>query len=328
LDRITNLDLSDFRGMVDAMGHRAFGSEWKNVRPGVSRQSHLNRIRGALGPMTQHSPLTFTELSGPGSKTKVAFTADFEKLTYKRVVDKMLSSPSMDITEGSASTTEKNRQDVLLGTGGGRTDVNNGTFFAEAIAGGNRNVRDNDRQRDQERVAVATKFEQPMAIFDGWVRIDATMTGSRATVHESGQFPVEIAIPLTELQGAREHQEDPPPTFTRDVTTGFVDDPSRTPAPKPVSRQSEFPEVEGPPPVPIKAPPPTPAVAPRPITSLPHVEQLLGRLRLKIKTGPASPGYGRIASPLGDPLDRDAIELTESPISSPPPTPGGDSRPS
>ncbi|OBI96313.1 NUDIX hydrolase [Mycobacterium sp. 1465703.0] len=325
MDRVINLDVSGLHGMVDAMGRRAFGSGWKSIGPGVIWQSHINRIRGAFGSMTQHSPLTL-ELSGPGPKTKVSFTADFEKLTYKRVVDKMLSSPSMEITEGSTSTTEKNRQDVLLGAGGARTDINNGTGFAEAIGLGNHNVRDNDRQRDQERVAVATKFEQPMAIFDGWVRMDGTMTGSRATVHESGLFRVEIAIPLSELEGAREHQENLPPTFTRDAKTGFIDDPSRPAAPQPVSRQPHLPEVDGPPPVPIKTPPPTPAIAPPPSTRDPFLRQLGERMRLKINTGPFAPrsAYGRLASPPGEPT-LEAIELTESPVSSVPPTPLGDS---
>src|ERR1700743_2738613 len=244
----------------------------------------------------------------------------------------MMPSPSMEIPEGSASTTEKNRQVLAQGAAGGRGgDVFDSTILGEAIGGGNQSVRDNDRQRDQERVAVATKFEQPMAIFEGWVRIDGTMTGSKATVHESGLFPVEIAIPLTELQGAREHQEDLPPTFTRDFTTGFVDDPTRTPAPPSVRNTPVIPEVEGPPASPVHVPSPTPVVAPRPTTPESLAKQLLKRMRPVIDTSPlgsrpSSPGPSRVTSPVADPrLDPAAIELTDSPASSAPSSPRGDS---
>ena len=298
MDRVTNLDVGGLRGMLDSMGHRAFGNDWKNVRSNVTKRSHLNRFRGALAGMTQHSPLTFTQLSGRGSKTKVSFTADFEKLTYLRVSDKMLSSPSMEITKGSASVEEHNRQVSTQGALGGRGgDVNDGMVLGEAIAGANQTVRDNDGQREQERVAVATKFEQPMAIFEGWVRIDGTMTGTKATVHESGLFRVEIAIPLTELQGAREHQDDLPPTFTRDAQTGFVDDPSRNPPSEPVH-------------------------AARPIKPDTLAKQPLKTMGSNVITSPsgsrpASPGPSRVTSPVADPrMDPVAIELSRSPTSS------------
>ena len=201
MDRVTKLDVSGLHGMLDSMGRRAFGNDWNKVRSEVSSWHHLNRIRAALPAMTQHSPLTRTKLSGPNSKTKVSFTADIEQLTYKRTI-KTLSSPSMEITEGSASTTERNRQVSAQGALGGRGgDVNGGSVLGEAMAGGTETVRDSERVRDQQRVAVGTKFDQPMAIFEGWVRLDGTMTGSKSTVHESGLFPVEIAIPLTELAG-------------------------------------------------------------------------------------------------------------------------------
>jgi hypothetical protein len=60
------------------------------------------------------------------------------------------------------------------------------------------------------------------------VRIDGTMTGSKATVHESGLFPIEIAIPLSELLGSRTHDDVLPPTFDRLNPAGFVNIPQRT----------------------------------------------------------------------------------------------------
>ena len=203
MDRITNLDVGGLPGMLDSMGHRAFGGGWKGVRSKVSNWYHLNRVRGSLPGMTQHSPLTRTQLSGPGSSTKVSMTADIEELTFRRVIDP-LSSPSFEVTEGSDSTITRNRQiseQVALGGRGG--DVAGSPVLGEVIGGASKTVRDGDRVRNRERVAVATKFDQPMAVFEGWVRLDATMTGSKATVHESGLFPVEIAIPLSELQGSR-----------------------------------------------------------------------------------------------------------------------------
>ena len=236
MDRVTNLDVSGLHGMLDSMGRRAFGNDWKDVRSEVSSWHHLNRIRAALPAMTQHSPLTRTKLSGPNSKTKVSFTADIEQLTYKRTI-KTLSSPSMEITEGSASTTERNGQVSVQGALGGRGgDVNGGSVLGEAMAGATETVRDSERVRDQQRVAVGTKFDQPMAIFEGWVRLDGTMTGSKSTVHESGLFPVEIAIPLTELQGSRTHDFKLPPTFTRDSQSGFIDEPRPKPPRDPVDQ--------------------------------------------------------------------------------------------
>ena len=236
MDRVTNLDVSGLHGMLDSMGRRAFGNDWNNVRSEVSSWHHLNRIRAALPAMTQHSPLTRTKLSGPNSKTKVSFTADIEQLTYKRTI-KTLSSPSMEITEGSASTTERNRQVSVQGALGGKGgDVNGGSVLGEAMAGATETVRDSERVRDQQRVAVGTKFDQPMAVFEGWVRLDGTMTGSKSTVHESGLFPVEIAIPLTELQGSRTHDFKLPPTFTRESQTGFIDEPRPKPPRDPVDQ--------------------------------------------------------------------------------------------
>jgi hypothetical protein len=176
MDRVTNLDVSGLHGMLDSMGRRAFGNDWNNVRSEVSSWHHLNRIRAALPAMTQHSPLTRTKLSGPNSKTKVSFTADIEQLTYKRTI-KTLSSPSMEITEGSASTTERTRQVSAQGALGGRGgDVNGGSVLGEAMAGATETVRDSERTREQQRVAVGTKFDQPMAIFEGGC-LDGTMTG-------------------------------------------------------------------------------------------------------------------------------------------------------
>ena len=229
MDRVTNLDVSGLHGMLDSMGRRAFGNDWNDVRSEVSSWHHLNRIRAALPAMTQHSPLTRTKLSGPNSKTKVSFTADIEQLTYKRTI-KTLSSPSMEITEGSASTTERNRQVSAQGALGGRGgDVNGSSVLGEVIAGGTETVRDSERVRDQQRVAVGTKFDQPMAIFEGWVRLDGTMTGSKSTVHESGLFPVEIAIPLTELQGSRTHDLSCRPPSPATSQSGFIDEPRPKP---------------------------------------------------------------------------------------------------
>lgn len=223
MDRVTNLDLSGFHGMLDSMGHRAFGGKWNKVRPIVAASNHLNRIRGGLPGMTQHSPLITAELAGPGSSSALALTADIENLTYRRTVDQVLSSPSMENTEGTTTTTISTQQisgQAALGGRGG--DVAGGPVLGEVIGGANRTVRDGDRVREQQRMVVATKFEQPMAIFDGWVRIDAAMTGTKAAVHESGLFPVEIAIPLSELQGSRTHDAELPPTFDRSEPAGIV----------------------------------------------------------------------------------------------------------
>lgn len=226
MDRVTNLDLSGFHGMLDSMGHRAFGGKWNKVRPGVAAASHLNRIRGGLPAMTQHSPLTATGLAGPGSSSTLVLTADIENLTYRRTVDKVLSSPSMENTEGTTTTTISTKQisgQAALGGRGG--DVAGGPVLGEVIGGANQTVREGDRVREQQRMVVATKFEQPMAIFDGWVRIDGTMTGPKATVHESGLFPVEIAIPLSELQGSRTHDAELPPRFNRSRPAGSAETP-------------------------------------------------------------------------------------------------------
>ncbi|MDV3128455.1 hypothetical protein M1247_26340 [Mycobacterium sp. 21AC1] len=238
MDRVTNLDLSGFHGLVDSMGHRAFGRKWNEVRPTVTAAGHLNRIRAGLPGMTQHSPLTSTELAGPGSSSTLALTADIENLTYRRTIAKVLSSPSMESTEGSTTTTVSTKQIAGQGALGGRGgDVAGGPVLGEVIVGANQTAREGSRVREQQRAVVQTKFEQPMAIFDGWVRIDGTMTGSRATVHESGLFPVEIAIPLTELQGSRTHDAVLPPTFDRSSPAGFVE------APAPVRSDAQTPPV-------------------------------------------------------------------------------------
>ena len=230
MDRVINLDLSGFHGMLEAMGRRAFGGDWAKVRSGVSRWHHLNRIRAALPEMTQHSPLTRTALSGPGSATKSALTADITQLTFQRVITPAVSRGD-EFTEGAATTTTRNwqlsQQGVLAGRGG---DVaGGGPVQGDGLGGFTASVRDGDRERNQERVVVATKFDQPMAIFEGLVRLDATLTGSKATVHDSGLFPVELAIPLTELTGSRKHDHTLPPTFTRENPTGFIDHPPATP---------------------------------------------------------------------------------------------------
>ena len=234
MDRVTNLDLSGFRGMLDSMGHRAFGDDWTNVRPGAGVSHHLNRIRASLAGMSQKHPLIHSELSGPGSATKTSFTADFEQLTFRRVIEP-LASPSAEVTEGSATTTTHNRQpsaQLAFGASGG--DLAGSPIAGEVIGGTTQTIRDGDRGRHQERVAVATKFDQKMAIFDGWVRLDGTMVGSKATVHESGLFPVEIAVPLTELQFSRLHDTPLPPTFTKAHREGFVEHPRSKPPRDPV----------------------------------------------------------------------------------------------
>jgi hypothetical protein len=232
MDRVNNLDLSGFRGMLDSMGRRAVGDDWEAVRPRAEATGHLNRLRGSLHGMSQQSPfMVHMESSGLGPSTKVMFTADFEQLTYRRVIN-ALASPSAEITEGLTITNTENRQPSLQGALGGRFgQVAGAPVLVDLIAGVNRTVRDGDRSRNQQRVAVATKFEQTLAIFDGWVRLDGTMVGSKATVHESGLFPIEIAIPLTELQGSRVHDSPLPPTFTRAFPMGFVDEPRSTPPP-------------------------------------------------------------------------------------------------
>ncbi|GAS97987.1 uncharacterized protein RMCC_4952 [Mycolicibacterium canariasense] len=222
MDRVTNLDLSGFHGLLDSMGHRAFGSKWDEVRPTVAASSHLNRIRGGLPGMTQHSPLTIADLSGPGSSSGLALTADIANLTYRRTIDEVVSSPSMENTEGATTTTTSTEQISAQAALGGRGDVAGGALLGEVIAGANQTVREGDRTREQQRMVVATKFAQPMAIFDGWVRIDGTMTGPKATVHESGLFPIEIAIPLSELQGSRTHDAVQPPTFDRSRPAGIA----------------------------------------------------------------------------------------------------------
>ncbi|WP_254902300.1 hypothetical protein [Mycobacterium simiae] len=292
MDRVTNLNLSGFHGMLDSMGRRAHGSDWKGLRQTAIGWYHLNRVRASLPAMTQHSPLAHRGAD--------AFTADLEKLTFRRVIN-TLSSPSAELTEGSAVTVERNRQTSVQAAAGGRGDhINDSTVLGEAIAGTNRTRRNGERVRNQHRVAVTTKFDQPMAVFDGWVRIDGTMRGSKATVHESGLFPVEIAIPLSELQGSRQHDSHLPPTFTRDQPTGFIEQPPKSsditgeaplrtapPASEPTRQQG------GEAPREVTVPPPGPASSP-----------------------PALPGHSRTISYIVDDAIRDdpeAYELIASP---------------
>ncbi|MFP1155241.1 hypothetical protein ACK280_24655 [Mycobacterium sherrisii] len=261
MDRVTNLNLSGFHGMLDSMGRRAHGSDWKGLRQNVIGWYHLNRVRASLPGMTQHSPLAHRGTD--------AFTADIEKLTFRRVIN-TLSSPSAELTEGSAVTVERNRQTSLQAAAGGRGDhINDSTVLGEAIGGTNRTRRDGERVRNQHRVAVTTKFDQPMAVFDGWVRIDGTIRGSKATVHESGLFPVEVAIPLSELQGSRQHDSHLPPTFTRNQPTGFIEQPPKPsnttgkaplPTAPPASQPTKHPGGEAP--KGVTAPPPQAASSP------------------------------------------------------------------
>ncbi|WP_044506242.1 hypothetical protein, partial [Mycobacterium simiae] len=261
MDRVTNLNLSGFHGMLDSMGRRAHGSDWKGLRQNAIGWYHLNRVRASLPGMTQHSPLAHRGTD--------AFTADIEKLTFRRVIN-TLSSPSAELTEGSAVTVERNRQTSLQAAAGGRGDhINDSTVLGEAIGGTNRTKRVGERVRNQHRVAVTTKFDQPMAVFDGWVRIDGTIRGSKATVHESGHFPVEVAIPLSELQGSRQHDSHLPPTFTRDQPTGFVEQPPKSsettgkaslPTAPPASQPTEHQGGEAP--KEVTAPPPQAASSP------------------------------------------------------------------
>ncbi|MDV3128456.1 DUF3626 domain-containing protein [Mycobacterium sp. 21AC1] len=220
MDRVTNLDVNGLRGMLDVVGSHAWGSAWKKQRSTVLNSFHLNRIRAALPAMTQHSPLVYT---GPGGG-KVAVTADFEQLTFRRVVE-TLASPSYEVSEGPAGGVTRNRQTGGQGGLGGRGgDVADGSVLGEVIVGGSQAKRSGDRFRDRRREAVGTKFDQRLAVFEGWVRLDAVATGPKATSHESGLFPVEIAIPLSELQGEREHDTLSPPSFSREQAQGFVID--------------------------------------------------------------------------------------------------------
>ena len=189
------------------------------------------------GRHVQHSPLSRPHSPGRGPKGKDSFTADFEQLTFRRVIN-TLSSPSAELTDRARRSrpTATGRLPCKAPSAARSGDFDDSTVLGEAIGGISQTVRDGERVRNQQRVAVATKFDQPMAIFEGWVRLDGTMTGPRATVHESGLFPVEIAIPLTELQGSRTHDSLLPPTFTREIPTGFIDEPRPKPPPDPVDQ--------------------------------------------------------------------------------------------
>jgi hypothetical protein len=207
LDRVTNLDVSGLHGMLDSMGRRAFGGEWKDVRSEVASWHHLNRIRAALPAMTQHSPLTRTRLSGPTSKTKVSFTADIERLTYKRTI-KTLSSPSMEITEGSTRTNDRTQQtSAQLGLGG-KGDVGDGSLLGEGLGGYTGTARDSETVREQQRVAVGTKFDQPMAIFEG-ARVGSVPGGDRGPVDRTAGFtdpPRRVAAHLHPRRAVRFHR--------------------------------------------------------------------------------------------------------------------------
>ncbi|MGV9802826.1 scabin-related ADP-ribosyltransferase [Mycobacterium sp. NPDC003449] len=220
MDRVTNLDVNGLRGMLDVAGSHAWGSAWKKQRSTVLNSFHLNRIRAALPAMTQHSPLVYTR---PGVG-KVAVTADFEQLTFRRVVE-TLASPSYEVSEGPAGGVTRNRQTGGQGALGGRGgDVADGSVLGEVIVGGSQAERSGDRFRDRRREAVGTKFDQRLAVFEGWIRLDVVAAGPKARAHDSGLFPVEIAIPLSELQGAREHDTVSPPSFSREQPQGFVVD--------------------------------------------------------------------------------------------------------
>src|SRR5690242_19380905 len=88
--------------------------------------------------------------------------------------------------------------------------------------------------RPMSRVG-AFKFEQEMAVFKGWVRLDATMKGTRATVHESGLVPIEIAIPVAELASFTTGDTGRRPTFNRLRPTGHIEEKTIKPRSDPES---------------------------------------------------------------------------------------------
>ncbi len=234
MDRVMNLDISGFRGTLESMGRRVFGSGWTpDVRSNVLSRYNIDALSSALPAMSQHSPLTHLDFAGTGSKAFV--TADFEELTFDRVVEP-LSSPSYEFTAGKATAVSTAKQHSSQGVLG-RRDDNLGRPVSEMSHGRTQTTYgDGDRMRRQERVAVTAKFDQPMAVFSGWVRLDAWMTSSNKTVHESGLFFVDIAIPLSELRAPQIHEHVLPPTFTRSHPGGFVERPRLKVAPDPVDK--------------------------------------------------------------------------------------------
>ncbi|MCX4596756.1 hypothetical protein OG819_46120 [Streptomyces sp. NBC_01549] len=198
----------------------AFGRQWTAAHAEVGDWFHLHRIRASLPGMTRHTPLTWTDRSGRGSSA--SFTADLHELTYRRTID-TLSSPSAEVTRSVAVSTAGSTQHGLQGALGGHGgDVFGGDVLGEAITGATTTTRDGDRQRAAERVVVATKYDVTMAVFDGWVRLDGTLRGPLGTVRQSGLFPVQIAVPLSESQGSRIHDAAAAPVFTAARPSGFV----------------------------------------------------------------------------------------------------------
>ncbi|MFJ5521221.1 hypothetical protein ACIQB4_29820 [Streptomyces griseoluteus] len=220
LDRVTNLDLSGFHGMLEVMGRQAFGGRWNTSRDEVTDWFHLSRVRASLPGMTRHTPLTWTGRSGHA--TSASFTADFHELTFRRTI-KTLSSPSAETTRGVTTTrSDAAQHGAQLALGGRGGDIAGGNVLGEVIAGSTRVTRDGDRQRELERTVVATKFDVEMAVFDGWVRLDGTLSGPRGTVRDSGLFPVQIAVPFGDLLGSRVHDSPEAPVFTAERPSGFV----------------------------------------------------------------------------------------------------------
>ncbi len=220
--RVTNVDLHGFQGMVDAMGRQAYGgAKWNRLRKdGSSRRGdaaswyHLNRVRGALPAMTQQRALTHRE-------TKASFVANIHELTYLREFFP-LSSPGTELTTGYANTASRDKQNH----GHGSLGEDSETLLGEGIFGLDQNIEAGDDLRAGRRESVVTKFDQRMAEYSGWLRIDGTIEGSRRfgtkrTVHESGLFPIQIAIPHTELAARAQNPHDLPPTFRRDWPDGY-----------------------------------------------------------------------------------------------------------
>ncbi|WP_445161742.1 WXG100-like domain-containing protein [Mycobacterium sp. Dal123C01] len=240
--RVTNVDLHGFQGMVDAMGRQAYGgAKWNGIRrDGSSLRGdaaswyHLNRVRGALPAMTQQRALTHRG-------TKASFVANIHELTYLRDFVP-LSSPGTELTTGYANTAFRDKQNH----GHGSLGEDGETLLGEGIFGLDQSKRVGDELRAEQRESVVTKFDQRMAEYSGWVRIDGTIEGSmrfgsKRTVHESGLFPIQIAIPYTELAAQAQNPHDLPPTFRRDWPDGYFGKP---PDADPVEHKSDAPLAE------------------------------------------------------------------------------------
>ncbi len=234
MDKVLNLDLGGFHGAIDSLGRQAFGGDWKNVARTVKSSLHLNAVRDGMPAMTQGGPLVSSQLSGPGSHTKASLTAEFDRLTFQRVITP-LSSPSTEFVQGSSKIVEHNKQTTpQVALGGRNIDIDDLKFLMEPIVGTRWTTRDRETFGEQQRHVVASKIQQEMAIFTGQVLIKAEMVGSRATTQQTIPMAVTIAIPTSELRGSRIHDAHLPPTFDKESPTGFIDTPRAKGAPDPV----------------------------------------------------------------------------------------------